>query len=638
MSGGATLRSDGAYNYIPTTSLNRGLTTGWSLGNVSLSSTKLPSGVPTFGSGASVNLSLSATSTNPLASVYSYKYDSSAATTAGDFMASDALSLRIADQAQVLQFKFYYQANTNGSNGNFSGTSSNSFGVAIYDVTNSAWIIPAGVFNLVQNSGVGECSGTFQTPINMTSFRIVIYNANATSGAITMYFDDFFVGPQITAAGAAVSDSTAYTMTTDGFGTTTQNLVHWQRIGDRMLIQGYFKSGTITATPGAFYLPSGYSIDYSKLTTTTNVQKVGEVSRVNTSGTPTSTSIFTLFADGTTTNKVFWTNDDAASNQYVARNVNDISATNDGITFNFNVPIAGWSSNTVMSNDTDTRVVAASMQTSSTTLISGVDTKVVFSTVDFDSHGAINGAKDTFTVPVSGIYRVSAQLFGPSVAHTITHDFRIVVYKNGVSYRIIESDGQAASTGTYRQTSAGSTLVQCNTGDTLQIYGNTDDGGALASTAGLCWANFERLSGPAVIAASESVAAEYTTLNSFSALDSTNTQFYYTTKKYDTHNAYNTTTGAYIAPISGKYSFTMQLQWSTSPTGTKFMLMYVNGVSTGIQFKATNVADQFLTGSIDYALNAGDSVTFECFQNSGGTVTNGSNAGYQFICIKRIGN
>src|SRR5208282_747168 len=109
-------------------------------------------------------------------------------------------------QAKVLTVKFYYTASSGASNCNFSGTSSNSFAWAIYDVTNSSWLTSAGNFNLVQSSGCGYVTGTCQTNATTANIRLVVYNANATSGAATITLDGFYVGPQTAPSGPAMGD------------------------------------------------------------------------------------------------------------------------------------------------------------------------------------------------------------------------------------------------------------------------------------------------------------------------------------------------------------------------------------------------------------------------------------------------
>ena len=49
-------------------------------------------------------------------------------------------------------------------------------------------------------------TGTFQTASTTAEIRLVVYNTNATSGAITVYFDDFSVGPQTAPLGSVIID------------------------------------------------------------------------------------------------------------------------------------------------------------------------------------------------------------------------------------------------------------------------------------------------------------------------------------------------------------------------------------------------------------------------------------------------
>jgi hypothetical protein len=83
--------------------------TPWVKGTVTLDATsKFPNGTPTFGSGASGTLAITAQSSGALDGAYSLQYADSAATTAGDFVASDAFSVSPAYRAQPLAIAFKY--------------------------------------------------------------------------------------------------------------------------------------------------------------------------------------------------------------------------------------------------------------------------------------------------------------------------------------------------------------------------------------------------------------------------------------------------------------------------------------------------------------------------------------------------
>jgi hypothetical protein len=227
LASGALLQYNGPQNLIGYSSFENGLTTGYSLGTTGALTNGIPTATPTFGSGTT-SLSISAASTTPINGVYSLAYVASAATTVGNMVATDPLPVQPGLQAKVLTFKFSYQAFSGAANGNFSGTSSNSFGVACWDSTNSVWLPVAGNFAMTQNSGVGVATGTMQTNATTASLRFVIYNVTASAGAITMYFDDFYLGPQTAPIGPVVTDWVSYTPTFTNWGTVT-NISIWSR-------------------------------------------------------------------------------------------------------------------------------------------------------------------------------------------------------------------------------------------------------------------------------------------------------------------------------------------------------------------------------------------------------------------------
>lgn len=605
-------------NYIQYSDFENGATTGWSLGTVTLTS-NLPTGVPTFGSGASGNLSISATTSSPIAGTTCLSYASSAATTAGNFVASSALTIDIEDQAKVLGFRFAYKAQTNPSNGNFSGTTSNSFGVAIYDVTNSAWIIPAGVFNLVQNSGVGICTGTWQTPANMTQFRIVVYNANASAGAITMYFDDFYCGPQTMAFGPAMT-STGTTLSTispsAGFGTVTNNLSYSRRNGDRLEIWGSFQQGTVAAST-AYLAFSAVNVDYTKISTDAR-EPVGYLYRLNGSSSTfasTNYGAFPLFLDGTITNQVFVANA-SSSNAFAKVNGNTIATNSgEGMGYFFSVPIAGWDTNTVMSADTDTRIVAATYYISAGTQAPGANTQFNFDTKITDTHGAVTTGAGAwkFTAPVTGIYNVSASMLQNSSTAGA-----LVIYKNGTNYSYINVFSSAFSP----NIASGDMNVPLNAGDFVDLRPSTNVTVTGGTNPFPSMVTIYRLSGPAVVAASEKV-----TMTAYSdvATSIPNTTWTIvpavTGKLIDSHNAWSTDT--FTTPRSGPYTIAATVRFPFSASATAQMAVYKNGsYLTNFATGGINTSGiTGITGSVTIPLNAGDTVSVYLNHNNGGAVS-----------------
>lgn len=649
LANGSLINSNGPQNLITYSSFINGQTTGWSLGTVGSLTNGIPTGSPTFGSGASGNLSIAATSSSPINGIYSLSYISSAATTQGDMLASDALTVSPEMQAKVLTFKFAYQAVSNATNGNFSGTSSNSFGVACYDVTNSSWLPVAGNFSMTQNNGVGLATGTMQTNATTASVRFVIYNANATSGAITLYFDDFYLGPQTAPIGAVVTDWQSYTPTISWTGSISM-FGFWRRVGSNMqvtvLAQFSGVPGNATADP-VFGLPPGYSIDTSKMEfsagagnphysfipgnglATASSSAIYNLIPYVTSAATTTFSLGGLQSISTHTGTVYPV-DGAVTSTTPFSFV--IGATIQG-TAEF--PIVGWSSNVQMSNDTDTRVVALVLSGSSTSITSS-GVAITPSAVSQDTHGGFSGT--TYTVPVTGFYRIEGSMAGPSAAYTSGNVLALFVKKNGTGQPYLGLTRITASI-TNSFLASGAYTLFCNAGDTLQFFGQSDTTGTITGFQ----AAITRLSGPAVIAATDSVNARYTNTSAQSISSGSSTTVTGWTKDYDSCNAFNASTGLYTAPVSGKYAIKSHLILaSASITTTNYFISIIkNGsiVSTNVQWVSstyTGVKGLIIADSL--SLLAGDTVGIQIFQGSGGSRSLSSNAQDNTFSIERVGN
>lgn len=592
----------GSKNYIPNPDFEAGATTNWIRGTVALGSNKFPNGTPTFGSGFSANLAIdTVTSGSQLSGTYSMSYASSTATVAGNFVASSAFTIDKEDQAKALSFSFSYQAAVNPTSANWSGTTSNSFGVAIYDVTNSQWIQPAGCFSMVQSSGVGKASGTFQTSANGTQYRLVVYNANATSGAITVYMDSFTFGPQITNMGVPVTDWVSYTPT----GSWTSNTTYsgkWRRVGDTMEGQIVVSlSGTPNATSLTVNLPSGYSIDTNKISPSTENKNIGRTSILD-SGTVNYQG-YVGYAGTTQLLLGVWPN--ATYTSSVGINSTTPIATlaaGDTIWATFSVPIAGWSSNTVMSSDAAVNVVAArAVVASPTTIATSINVKVPLVSATLDTANIFNSANNRFINPVAGPIRVTAQL---TYDVTSAGAYWARIYKNGVE---VETTFQNISsyTGSNYSTIYIEFLDLSKATDYYEIYAYQTTGSNKSLVN--CKATFERISGPTQIAAASVVTASFSgTKSSTTTLDQV-----VLTKIVDSTGS--TSGNTWIVPISGYYEIEA---FATIGTGNgtindRSLYIYVDGSSNFATAHSHAYFGQISAGTI-VSLNAGQIISFYC--------------------------
>lgn len=156
-------------------------------------------------------------------------------------------------QAKVLTIEFEYSIGTPAS------YTDGDYQVYVYDVTNSQLIQPAPYKIYKINSGTAKWKGEFQTSSSGTSYRLGFYQSTNSTG-YTIKIDDLKISRNATANGAPVTDWVAYTPSTNGLGTVSIAGAYWRRVGDSMEIRGRLTAGTPTASEARINLPSGYTI------------------------------------------------------------------------------------------------------------------------------------------------------------------------------------------------------------------------------------------------------------------------------------------------------------------------------------------------------------------------------------------
>jgi hypothetical protein len=146
-----------------------------------------------------------------------------------------------------------------------------------------------------------------------------------------------------------------------------------------------------------------------------------------------------------------------------------------------------------------------------------------------------------------------------------------------------------------------------------------------------------RLSGPAVVASSESVNMSYSLISSNTQIGTSDTIVPFNTKNFDSHNAYSTANNTWTAPISGVYSVTAKITFSV----TNFfciMNLYKNA-SLAIELSRNDVSNHgtaATNGSTLIKLNAGD--TLSIYANAQSANNLSTYASQNYLNIYRVGN
>lgn len=625
-------------NYLKS-SFENGTITGWTEVAVALTS-GLPTGTPTIGSSAASSLALSATSVTPLSGSRSLLVDVPSALTAGHGFISDEFTLDRMDLGKVLTVSFDYER-VSGTY-NFSGTlGSQTWMVYIYDATagGATWIQPAGFLGMNQSSGPGRVRATFQSSVTAgQKYRVAVIASQAAAGASSIEFDNFTCSRQTAPIGPVVTDWVSYTPT----GTWVSGATYtgkYRRVGDS--IQCSVKiaiTGAVTATDLQVSIPSGFSIDTAKMASGDFLQSVFGTGHAYDASTLAHFNLQIGYASPTL---LFFTVQNQLTGQVISvtNTAPQTWANGDSIHATFMVPVAGASSNVQLSNDTDTRVVAARYTTSTSRTLNNTAPVLLYETLDIDSHSGYNTSTGVYTVPVSGIYRVTGNLYVNAVVTSSSFLTTLVLFKNGVSIANLGGTRAESSASSQKQNN-GSTIAQFNAGDQITIRGYSDTPNTLvASQPQQNYFSIERLSGPSVVAASETVACHVETSAGplLPALPGGAISF--PTKLYDTHNAFSGNT--YTVPVSGKYKITALFTIVNSAgTAIFFADVHVNGAHVKnlmALYPYANVAQNHrINGSVTLHLNAGQTV--QIVGGASPAINLFASGVYNYFCIERVGN
>lgn len=582
-----------------------GSTTGWSLVHSALSSvtpTSVASPGTPFdsthgGSAPSGNLSLTVVSSGELSGLYSGDLASSAASVAGDMLVSNAFYIDTSDQAQVLNISFSYLPHSGSANLNFSGTSSNSYAIWIYDVTNAAWIQPTGVYNMNGSGGATQVVASFQSTANSIQYQLALVNINASTGAFALYVDDFSIGP-ISQASTASSPSVlaTYTMTTNQSASATTPINFDTTVIDTNNAVTTGGSWKFTAPVTGNYIIGGNLITSSG-TPNVSVYKNGSFFIYATTIPSTSTEVG-MGPIGIPMN----------AGDYIDLRPNSTN------TFLGQTGIAKTCTVTIFlvangSAASPSGVVAAQFN-NPTNSIGTSDTTAIFANVNYDTNGAYNASTGVYTVPVTGYYKVSSFIISNSNPQSVgTNGVSISIYKNGSGVVFLARQPAQAS-GTFRMTGSGSAEVSCVAGDQLTFRLSQSSAGVLDQTVNN-WAAIELLGGSSQQAAAESASVAMRA--SSAAAVSSGNDIVYSVVDFDTHGGYNPSNGRYTVPITGYY----EINASTNNSGgAGNASVYKNG-SLEKYIAYSSSTDSGWAGSLLLKANAGDYLTIHLLNGLG---------------------
>ena len=413
--------------------------------------------------------------------------------------------------------------------------------------------------------GSGSYKGEFQANANTsTNYRLYIHFTTTSALNFDFIFDNVVVAnSKGVVTGTPSTDWTEFTPTTEGFGTISSAKFYKRRVGDSVQYMGWFTTGTCTATAAKI---TDTSVTFDKIGIDGDYTPIGILYK---DGTSNIDWIINTYSNGSNKSLFFGIRNNGSA-QDACQAVDGNAQFEDSTEYRFHtnfIPVAGWSSNVVLSDGADTRVNTTIYSSSNGQTISSGGT-VIYETKVKDTHSSYNSSTGEFTTQIAGDYRIGAQLKYTAVtSDTIQLQYKPV----GGSYSIVKSFRLGDQTDFFLNTA-----LPLNVGDMLKITMGV--GGTLSSNASANGIFIIRESGPATIAASEKVIVNYVATGGNSLIDGTFTTVIFPTKIKDTHGMIESD-GKIRLKRNGSFFIDVWIWLENNPTNAS-MKVLKNGIAS----------------------------------------------------------
>lgn len=589
--------------------------------------------VPKTGAVSVADVTFARNTTSPL-SISDFLFTKDAANRMGQGISID-FTIAPKHQSTILQLIFNHLDSANYVDGDMR--------FYLRDLTNSV-NIEFTDRDLYGYAGTGSARAKFdaQTSAASVSYRLIGIIGSVNANAYTIKFDSFQFGPNKISSG--VIDTYLGVLTTTGSWTsnTTYTFNYWRR-GDKLIAEGVIRtSGTPTTASLSINLPSGLSIDTNKINVSSDGMNLGTGSingagsayyNVRLRGNNNGSAIRLMYLAQASANYTNITQ--AAPFAFIAGN--EVYA-------KYEVPIAGWSSNTTMSEDVGNRLIVGDISSNDQTGINPNNSfvKVTLNLIIRDTTNSHDSANSRYIIPESGDYHLDSRVIIGST-NVLNSGYGLNIFRNGNSYILGERSIPKAATA-FAVIATGTKYF--NKGDIVELYlyGEGNNSSSTIDIGGTVQFMIFKVSSPQTIAASEKCYAVYNT-NTATSVESSdsNVSIPFEDKVVDSHNAYNTTTGIYTCPRSGILSLSAAIQLASNAgwgAGEYAQLYITIGAVTlvlqEIRMQATvNPFVMNLSGSISsFLVNKGDAVIIKAYQNSGGAISLSANAVKNHMEIK----
>ena len=308
--------------------------------------------------------------------------------------------------------------------------------------------------------GISQFNGFFISNSDAaSSYSIVI---SRIGGTATVVLDTFYAGINKQPIGSAVTDWVSYTPTFLGLGNPpTSPTGRWRRVGDSMEVTVYANYAAGADGQIGFYIPSGYTIDYTKLQKQSyalagHCVKLSNAAENYYTGSVLVTNVTELQCWASTGQNWTSSGTDAPSTW----------DTNSFLEARILVPIVGWSSNIQVADTSLVRSIVSAVTKNNN--VTGSYVAINWATVVTDAKSEFTASTSTFTAKSNGYYKVDVDVLLDTGGGWAAAEFlSVATYKNTTLSRDFGSFATATNT-TYMR-GGGQDLIYLLAGEYIQV-------------------------------------------------------------------------------------------------------------------------------------------------------------------------
>lgn len=250
----------GGINYIDNPDAETSVT-GWSAYADAAATT------PADGTGGSPTVTITRNTTTPLRGNADFLYTKDAANRQGEGFSYD-FTLDNADVNKLMRISFDFDTSD-------TDYAAGDLGVFIYDVTNTTVITPS--LSDIPSASNGKFEATWVST-DSTSYRLIFHQTSTNAAALTCYFDNVKVTPELVVPGTPITEWEEFTVSIDNL-TLSSEKGYYRRVGDSAEISIDFTSnGAGSAVDIAFDTDTNLGLSINTAAVTETNQLLGSAS------------------------------------------------------------------------------------------------------------------------------------------------------------------------------------------------------------------------------------------------------------------------------------------------------------------------------------------------------------------------